>query len=173
MSYSLHHPPHLFFDDSWYFVTARTVDGQPFIKKDQHKNYWVQTIEGLSATMNIKLTAWVVLNNHYHMLVFLSDALILPNFIRRLHGNISYYINKHDLCPGRQLCHNYWDRIIRNELEFWTKFNYIHYNPVKHGYVINPGDWIFSTYNSYLQSKGEGWMADCFQSYPVVEFDFE
>jgi putative transposase len=173
MRFSLHHPPHLFIDDSWYFITARTVDGQPFIRKDHHKNLWLKTIAALSAKMNIKLTAWVVLDNHYHMLVFLNDALQLPNLIRRLHGSISYQINKYDQSPGRQIWYNYWDRTIRNEEELWTKFNYIHYNPVKHGYVKDPGDWVFSTYRSYLQSKGQEWMADCFQCYPVIDFNFE
>jgi len=33
-------------------------------------------------------------------------------------------------------------------------FNYIHNNPVKHGFVYNPGEWKFSSYREY-QSKSK------------------
>jgi putative transposase len=68
---------------------------------------------------------------------------------------------------------NYWDRIIRDEKDYWTKFNYIHYNPVKHGYVALPEDWAFSSYDRFLKEKGGAWMDDCWGSYPVFSYDFE
>ena len=29
--------------------------------------------------------------------------------------------------------------------------DYIHYNPVKHGYVVNPQDWQYSTLNKWIE----------------------
>jgi len=39
----------------------------------------------------------------------------------------------------------YWEHLIRNEEDFRRHIEYIHYNPVKHGYVLNPTDWLFSS----------------------------
>ena len=56
---------------------------------------------------------------------------------------------------------------MRTEHDFWTRFNYIHYNPVKHGYVERPEDWEFSSYRSYLKEQGKEWLWKCLQGYPV------
>jgi putative transposase len=39
----------------------------------------------------------------------------------------------------------YWEHVIRNEQDLRRHMDYIHYNPVKHGYVTSPRDWPFSS----------------------------
>jgi len=39
----------------------------------------------------------------------------------------------------------YWEHLIRDEEDFIRHIEYIHYNPVKHGYVLKPIDWPFSS----------------------------
>jgi putative transposase len=39
----------------------------------------------------------------------------------------------------------YWEHDIRNEQDLRRHMDYIHYNPVKHGYVTAPPDWPFSS----------------------------
>jgi putative transposase len=39
----------------------------------------------------------------------------------------------------------YWEHTIRDEDDFYQHCNYIHNNPVKHGWVENPTDWQFSS----------------------------
>jgi putative transposase len=45
----------------------------------------------------------------------------------------------------------YWEHQIRDECDFEKHVNYIHYNPVKHGYVKRPIDWHFSSHR-YVQA---------------------
>jgi len=66
--------------------------------------------------------------------------------------------------------HNYWDTGIRTEADYWARFNYIHHNPVKHGYVPRTEDWLYSSYRYYLERKGEEWMTDALRRYPIVDF---
>jgi len=65
--------------------------------------------------------------------------------------------------------HSYWDTCIRGENDYWRRFNYIHHNPVKHGYVSQIEDWSFSSYGYYLKHKGRDWLMDAFLQYPVVD----
>jgi len=44
----------------------------------------------------------------------------------------------------------YWEHTIRDDQDYINHFDYIHYNPVKHGYVRRPGDWPWSTYHKYF-----------------------
>jgi putative transposase len=39
----------------------------------------------------------------------------------------------------------YWEHTIRDEKDFRNHCNYIHYNPVKHGYCLTPETWQYST----------------------------
>lgn len=40
----------------------------------------------------------------------------------------------------------FWDHVIRDDRDFENHLHYIHYNPVKHGYVKDPRDWKDSSY---------------------------
>jgi hypothetical protein len=59
---------------------------------------------------------------------------------------------------------------IRHGSHLWTRFNYVHNNPVKHGYVRQLEDWPFSSYHYYLRTKGEEWLQDCWPRYPVIDY---
>jgi len=45
-----------------------------------------------------------------------------------------------------------WDHVIRNETDYDKHIDYIHYNPVKHGYVSKPEDF---THYSYIYTFAE------------------
>jgi len=45
------------------------------------------------------------------------------------------------------------EHLLRDEEDWRRHMDYIHYNPVKHGYVQNPWDWPHS---SFRQAVGEG-----------------
>ena len=39
----------------------------------------------------------------------------------------------------------YWEHTIRDDRDYANHMDYIHFNPVKHGFVRAPSDWPFST----------------------------
>jgi putative transposase len=46
--------------------------------------------------------------------------------------------------------HRYWEHLLRDEADFARHVEYIHYNPVKHGYVAAPREWPFSSFQRYV-----------------------
>ena len=44
----------------------------------------------------------------------------------------------------------YWEHGIRDEEDDYRYRNDIHMNPVKHGYVENPGDWAWSSFHRHV-----------------------
>ena len=42
--------------------------------------------------------------------------------------------------------------VIRDELDYSRHLDYIHYNPVKHGYVRTPSEWQYSSIHRYINS---------------------
>jgi len=45
----------------------------------------------------------------------------------------------------------YWEHVIRSEADFSAHIDYIHYNPVRHGYVSRPADWAWSSLGRYVR----------------------
>ena len=170
MRNSDHHPPHIFIDNSWYFITAGIFEKHPLLKPDIHKELLREQIMTLAREFQRFVEAWVILDNHYHLLIKSNVGEILATFFQRLHGRTAFDMNKSDSIRGRQVWHNYWDTLIRNETDYWTRFNYIHHNPVKHGYADQIEDWPHSSYHDCLERRGEEWLADVNQKYPIVDF---
>jgi len=168
-----HRPPHLLINETWYFITAHTVGKTPLLSTDEQKSIWLDNFITLQNRFKVNVSAWVLLDNHYHFLTYFHDAQIIPKFVQQLHGSTSFKLNKYESTKGREVWYSYWDCCVRDEKDFWTKFNYIHYNPTKHGYVESPEDWKFSSLNEILGNKGQDWVDDCWARYPVVEYDFE
>ncbi len=165
-----HRPPHIKQKDNWYHITASTLNKQPFFKGRERKILLRETLQGKATKFDVTLRAWVILDNHYHLLCNFSEASIMPRFIGELHGASAHQLNALDGMRRRSVWQNYWDRCNRDERELWMGFNYIHQNPVKHGYVEKLEDWDFSSYGFWLEKRGSEWMGNCFAQYPVVDF---
>ena len=44
----------------------------------------------------------------------------------------------------------YWEHFIRDERDYNHHVEYIHYNPVKHGYVNRASDWQYSSIHRFI-----------------------
>jgi putative transposase len=45
----------------------------------------------------------------------------------------------------------FWEHTIRDESDLEAHFDYIHYNPVKHGLVRRPQDWPWSSFQRWVR----------------------
>ncbi len=166
----LHHPPHVFLDDTWYAITGSIYQRRRLLEPPGHKELIRDQLKALVPEFDLRLAAWVVLDNHYHILVKSETGAKLSRFFGRLHGRTSFELNGRDGKRGRQVWHNFWDTCIRDEKDYWVRFNYIHHNPVKHGYVAQPVDWRYSSYRYYLEHYGEEWLSDVLCHYPIIAY---
>jgi len=46
----------------------------------------------------------------------------------------------------------FWEHTIQGEADFDNHFDYIHWNPVKHGYVKCPKDWRHSSFHRWVEA---------------------
>ena len=47
----------------------------------------------------------------------------------------------------------FWEHTIQHELDYQNHIQYIHYNPVKHGYVQHVKDWPYSSFHQFVRNK--------------------
>ncbi|MCF7817208.1 MAG: transposase [Kiritimatiellales bacterium] len=115
------------------------------------------------------LHAWCVLPNHWHALVRLDDLKATLVQIGRLHGRTSFIWNGEEGLRGRKCWHRCVDRRIRSDRHFYVARNYIHHNPVKHGYVGKWEDWPFSSVGDFIAETGREAVLKHWREYPVLD----
>src|SRR5258707_581902 len=134
-----HSPPHWQFDGQRQFIiSAACFDHAPVIGKSlERMTDFESWLLELCEKFSSDLYAWCLLPNHYHMLLKTDRVKDLRREIGKVHGRSSFQWNGEDNARGRQVWHNCFDREIKSHRHFWASVNYIHNNPVKHGYAIN------------------------------------
>jgi len=165
--FPLHAPPHPCQDAMYYLLTAACYEHHAHMPERTRRQQVLDLLFEHSILRGIELRAWVVLPNHYHLLAYVPDFEALSDFFRRVHGPTTRYWNQEETTPGRKVWYRYTDRAIRSERHYYTTLNYIHYNPVKHGYVTSPYTWQESSLAWYLEHYGRDWLRDLWVSYPL------
>jgi putative transposase len=122
------------------------------------------------ADSGVTLHVWCILPNHYHALVTASDLRKLTKHLGRLHGGTSFTWNKEDARRGRHCWHRASDRAMRGEGHFWATVNYVHHNPVRHGYVKKWQDWPWSSVHAYMDEVGRQKVEDVWKAYPILKY---
>jgi putative transposase len=173
---NIHRLPHIYEDDTFYFITARTVNKTKFFNTNKKKEIFFKELRGVLKRYSYLIYIWTFLDNHYHSIIKTKKGEDLGLFIRDLHSQSSKNLNKLENQKGRNVWYQYWDRCIRNEKDFFLHFNYIHHNLVKHKYVGTQKevlDYKFCSYKQWVNKKGKEWMSDCFATYPIIDFTVE
>lgn len=172
--YPLHAPPHPIRVNGYYLITAACFEhASVMLTADRRTELEGRLLEGLKS-IHAEVVAWVVLINHYHFLACIEDFDSLPTVMKRLHTGTAYEWNRADGCVGqRRVWYHYSDRFMRAENQMIQAFNYLHYNPVKHGIVESPYDWVWSSLRLYEQDQGREWLRERWVKFPPRGVDFE
>ncbi len=66
----------------------------------------------------------------------------------------------------------YWEHTVKDENDFERHFDYIHWNPVKHGHARCPHEWPHSSFHRYVERGVYDRHWGCFTSRPPAFFQF-
>ncbi len=106
--------------------------------------------------MPFYIDAWVVLPDHMHALWTLPEGD--ANFSQRWQAikmSFSKAINPAErLCASRRVRgergiwqRRFWEHTIRDEQDYASHVDYIHFNPVKHGLAPSAAAWPYSSFH--------------------------
>ena len=106
-----------------------------------------------------EINAIVVLPEHLHCILTLPEGD--TDFSTRW-GLIKAYFSRH-IAKGERISQSrenrgerglwqrrFWEHLIRDETDFRQHVDYIHWNPVKHGWVQHVMDWPYSSFHRYV-----------------------
>ena len=127
-----------------YFFTVVTHQRKPILIDETVRVALRQSILTVREKYPFEILAWVLLPDHMHTIWRLPENDV--NFSerwRQIKRQSQYLLGNHvKLWQNR-----FWEHLIRDELDFAQHFDYVHFNPVKHGYAAQVADWEFSTFH--------------------------
>jgi putative transposase len=59
---------------------------------------------------------------------------------------------------------------MRSDRHYFTTLNYVHHNPVHHGYVRTWQEWPWSSCHWYLDTVGRDWLVGLWKEYPLRDY---
>ena len=126
----------------------------------EHVDLLRATIRGVREAHPFVIDAMVVLPEHLHCIWTLPDGdadyatrwgLIKAGFSRRL-PSVERRSQSREKRGERGIWQRrYWEHWIRDDLDFSRHVDYIHWNPVKHGWVERVADWPYSSFHRYVR----------------------
>jgi putative transposase len=160
----VHRPAHLLLDNSAYFITGSIYEKRHLLD-DEIKNELIVLMKKEFTCCNWLFNHWVILNNHYHIMVHSDKGEDLPKIMGRLHFSSGQLIRK-KVYSQLPVWWNYWDYCPRNEKDYNIRLNYLLNNPVKHGYVNNLNDYPFSSFHQQMNNYGRDELIKQFKNHP-------
>jgi len=107
-----------------------------------------------------RIDAWVVLPNHLHAVWTLpygdDDFSTRWATIKRLFAFHAYGEEPRSASRAARRerglwQRRFWEHAIRDDDDYRAHVDYVHFNPVKHGFVTDAGDWPYSTLHRRLR----------------------
>lgn len=115
-----------------YHVYNRGVERKCIYENSSDYKFFINLIENLliKHSKDIKLLAFCLMPNHFHLLVKQKDKYGMMKFMRDLSCRYTYYFNRKYARFGPLFQGTYRASIIKDQRQYAVTRNYIHQNPV-------------------------------------------
>jgi len=140
------------YPDALYHVLSRGNNRQKIFVNDDDRQMFLELIEELCERFNIEIYAYVLMSNHYHILLKTNK----DNLSKSMQWFGSTYTRRFNIRNGKS-GHLFQGRfksiIIENDAYLLRLSCYIHRNPLRAGIVKRLYDYSWSSYKCYAYGK--------------------
>ena len=149
-----------------YFFIVNSYNRQPLLTSDIVRQGLRSAIIKTRIILPFRIDAWVLLPDHLHAIWTLPSGddnfaarwAMIKQYTSKSCRNLFEYNEK--ICDSKQLRkelslwqRRFWEHLIRDGDDYEKHFDYIHWNPAKHGYVARVIDWPYSSFHRYVAKK--------------------
>lgn len=148
-------PIRIAFPGAWYHVMNRGRRSENiYLDKLDYKAF-VELLQETSDAWNIRIAAYCLMPNHYHMLVNTPEGNI-SRAMRHINGVYTQRFNRRHHLDGQLFRGRYKSIIVNGDSYLLELVRYIHRNPLKAGIVDDLKAYLWSSHKAYL-SVAQKW----------------
>jgi putative transposase len=130
-------PLRIEYPDAWYHVMNRGRRSEKiFLDKNDYQAF-IQVLIESTEMWNLRISAYCLMPNHYHLLVQTPDANI-ARCMRHINGVYTQRFNSRHRSEGQLFKGRYKSILVSADAYLLQLLRYIHRNPVKSGLAANP-----------------------------------
>ncbi|MHC5040447.1 MAG: REP-associated tyrosine transposase [Planctomycetota bacterium] len=119
------------------FVTVCTKNRDPWLANAEVHDILLEMWKDASAW---QVGRYTIMPDHVHLFAgYTGSEISLENWVRYWKAKFTKRYKQ----MGKDWQSGFWDRRIRRGESYEEKWKYMQNNPVRHGLVDKPGDWIF------------------------------
>ena len=123
-------PPRKQFEGALYHVTSRGNGRAQIFFADADRERFLNQLRDCLENYQVVLYAYVLMPNHYHLLVR-TPCANLARFMQRLNTSYALYSRYKHKKPGHRLEGRYKAKLVQGDAYIMTLTRYLHLNPVK------------------------------------------
>lgn len=138
---------------SFLHIMVQGINKEDIFKKEFYKNLYLKLLRKMSEAFDIIILAYVIMDNHVHILIYYNDVQDISKFMHQVNQNFAQIYNKNNERVGHVFRDRYKCKQIKYITNLYMVLAYIHFNPYKAGIVNRLIDYKFSSYNQYLTGK--------------------
>lgn len=140
-----------------YFFTVVTFERRPILLKPAILERLRDGFARVAAERPFEVEARVILPDHLHCVWRLPEGDVdFSTRWRLVKRHVAVGVDAPANSRGEKHVWQarFWDHVIRDEGDWRRSLDYIHYNPVKHGYAASPAEWPHGTFREAVE---QGW----------------
>ncbi len=128
-------------------VTAHAYLGDCF-QDDSDRTWFLQLLLALLKKYKVQIHAYVLMSNHYHLMLSSQQDFALPGFMQQLQARYAYYAQRRYGRRGPFWRSRYYSDVIREDHHFRAVPLYIEANPWRAGITSHPARYRWSSYRA-------------------------
>ena len=148
-------PLRIQYPDAWYHVMNRGRRAEAIFRGKKDYIAFIELLKETAELWNLRISAYCLLKNHYHLLVQTPDAN-LSRCMRHINGVYTQRFNKAHNIDGQIFRGRYKSILIDADSYLLELIRYIHRNPIEAGLVKQLGKYSWSSHQGYL-SDAKKW----------------
>ena len=117
----------------------------PLLQSERMANLFIDVLRTYVASAKFAVNAFVVMPNHFHLLVTLDESLTIEKAIQLIKGNFSFRAKKELGVQGEIWQRGFSDERITDRESFISHRSYIEQNPVRAGLASSPENYPYTS----------------------------
>jgi len=151
-------PLRIEYPGAWYHVMNRGRRAEKIFRDKQDYLNFIELLEDTCTMWNLRVAAYCLMANHYHLLVQTPDANIARS-MRHINGVYTQQFNRRHWCDGQLFRGRYKSILVNGDSYLLQLVRYIHRNPVRAGLATRPEEYIWSSHKGFLSvTKRWDWL---------------
>jgi len=143
------------YPDTYYHVLSRGNEQRPIFNTDKDYKKFLELLEKTKGKFHLEIHAYVLMRNHYHVLVKTTRDGNLSRAIQWLGVTYAGWYNRRHRRSGHLFQGRFKSFLVEDESYFTAMCYYIHGNPVRGGAVKTAEEYLWSSARAYADKDAE------------------